>query len=1150
MIEFCHLHLHNEYSLLDGYGSAKAYVKRAKELGFTALGLTNHGNIDGLIKFQQECDKNKINPILGCEAYIVSDATQKIKGEKRGHVTLLIKNQQGYENLCKMLSWANLQGFYYKPRIDFDLLYDHCDGLVILTGCSATFLNLLGGEELLFDLKSRIKNDLYLEIMPHDMQEQKETNKLCDELSLKYKIPLVATNDCHYILPEDSKVQEVLLAIQTKALMSDPTRYRFSINGLYLKTHQEMQSSFSEQGCFSQEDVIDALTTTIEIVEKCKGFRIKKQDIYLPSVPGQIGEPGEFIWKIAEENLLKLADEQSFSTERLNQYFDRLGEEWKIINGKHFAPYFCVVYELVQWCHKNDIMTGPGRGSVGGSLLAYLLRITTVDPIRFNLLFSRFIAEDRIDYPDIDLDFEDTKRHLIREHLEDLYGRDNISSISTFLSMKGRSAIRDVARVFEIPNFEVDAFAKAVGIEEGDDGLIAETAKKTAEGRAFASKYPKELEIAIKLEGQIRGRGQHAAAVVISADNLTLGIRGNLVSISDMIVSNWDMSDSEYVGLMKLDILGLNTLSILNEAKRLIGLNKKKAMFYCSKSGCYFVEDRDEFRNSFEAGLYHEIPFDFEKIPLDNKAVFKNVSDGNTVGVFQLNTHFVTKQLKQIRCDNINQWSDIIALVRPGPFDSGMTQDYIDRKHGKKWSKKHPVYEKIVIDTFGVIIYQEQIMEIVNKVAGLSYVIADKIRKAVAKKLDKKELKPFENAFIDGCIKTKTLSEQEAKEFWEALQSYARYVFNRSHSIEYAVVGYWTAYIKHYWPNEFICAALTYGSDAKKEEIIEEAYRLGLTLILPRVGVSDAIKWIVKDDALYVPFIEIKGVGEKTAIQCTTLQPKEKIVQGFFKRQMKEKGKTKLETILEEIGGFGGEPTITDFSRYFSFRVDIDKRPQYPKLIKKIPFGFAETEICRFLKLDVLRGELNLIKQKIFSGHNNLDSCLSCLLSKETEYGPVPPSPGKFNIAIWGEAPGKDEDSQGIGFIGKSGELLWKELSRYDLYREDFHISNCCKCWPSKSKTPNKANIEQCWRWNQIEIMSLDPCLILVFGNTGLKTFSDKDSGIISLSGTTTWSEKVGCWICWSIHPSAVLHNSSNKQLFENGIKNFTDKIKLLGGLP
>lgn len=926
MDQFTHLHVHNEFSLLDGYGSAKACVKRAKELGFISLGLTNHGNIDGLIKFQQECDKNKIIPILGCEAYIVPDAKQNIKGEKRGHVTLLIKNQQGYENLCKMLTWANLQGFYYKPRIDFDLLYDHCDGLVILTGCSSTFLNISGGETLLCDLQDKIKEDLYVEIMPHDMEEQKEVNKLCDALSLKYKIPLVATNDCHYILPEDEQVQEVLLAIQTKTVMSDPKRYRFSVGGLYLKTAQEMREAFIKQGVFSSLDIAESIAMTIEIVEKCKDFHIKKQDIYLPTVPGQEGDPGEFIWSVGEKRLIRLANEQGFSTEKFNQYFDRLSEEWKLINAKNFAAYFCIVYELVRWCKNNDITVGPGRGSVGGSLLCYLLQITTIDPIYHNLLFSRFIAEDRIDFPDIDLDFSDNKRHLVREHLEELYNRNNISSISTFLSMKGRAAIRDVTRVFEIPNSDVDTFAKAISPHDEDgDGLIAYAAKETKEGKAFAQKYPKELEIAIKLEGQVRGRGQHAAAVIISADNLTSGTRGNLVSVSDMIVSNWDMADSEYVGLMKLDVLGLNTMSILNEVKKLIGLNKKKTMFYHPESDCYFVEEYNKMGTDFDSGLCEAIDFDFEKIPLNDPNVYNDVSAGNTVGIFQMSAWATTKLAKKIKCENIDQWSDIIALVRPGPADSGMTENYVKRKNGEKWKKKHPTYEHVVEKTFGIVCYQEQVMEIIHKVAGLPYVTADKIRKVIGKKRNKKEFKPFEDAFIEGCLKMNTLSEKEAKEFWEMLQACANYLFNRSHSIEYAIIGYWTAYVKHYWPNEFICAALTYGSDAKKEELIEEAYRLGLTLVLPRVSISDAVKWIVKDDALYAPFIEIKGIGEKTAIQCTTLRSTtgNGSQKGFFSMAPKEKPKTKLESILEEIGSFNGQPKIKDFSKYFSFRVNI-----------------------------------------------------------------------------------------------------------------------------------------------------------------------------------------------------------------------------------
>ncbi len=1111
--DFCHLHVHNEFSLLDGFGSARAYVKRAKELGFDYLGLTNHGNIDGLIQFQKACDQKGVSPVMGCEAYIVPDLTIKAKGEKRGHITILVKNQQGFENLCQMLTVANLEGFYYKPRIDFALVKDHLEGLIFLTGCGSTFLALPGGEELLAVLSE--KSEVYLEIMPHSMDDQKKINRLCSELAAKYGLKMVATNDAHYILPDEDKIHEVLLAIQTKAKMSDANRFRFVEKGLCLRTADEMIDAFNTQDVLDNRQIRQAIKNTVEIAEKCKDFRIRKQDIYLPTVPGYENvDCSDFLQNECSIRLNELVKNGNWSREKFQAYKARIDEGWELINKKNFASYFMVVWELINWCHKNDLMVGPGRGSVGGSLIAYLLGITTVDPIKFNLLFSRFIAANRIDYPDIDMDFEDKKRHLVREHLEKLYGKNNVTSISTFLTMKGRAAIRDVARVFDIPLEEVDPFAKMIEAAEGEDDAIS-IASKSEAGKDFYEKHPEVVKIAIKLEGQVRGTGQHAAGVIISADDLTQGTRGNLAVRSGLIVSNWNMADSEFVGLMKLDVLGLNTLSILSETKRLVKEN-------------------------------HDLDIVFESIPLDDKAVYKEISAGNNVGVFQLSAWATTKLAKEIKCSNIGELSDIIALVRPGPTNSGMTSDYIKRKHGARWKKKHPIYEAIVTNTYGVVAYQEQVMEIIHKVAGLPYVTADKIRKIIGKKRDPKEFKPFEEAFIKGCSDMNTLSEDEAKEFWVALQETASYLFNRSHSIEYAILGFWTAWCKKYYPPEFICASLTYGSEGKKNELIKEAYRIGLNVILPQRDTPDPSKWTTRGSNLYIPFVEIKGIGEKTALQPlnSTVTTKKEVKKapkvfktkpvGFFSKQqepiiqmntiIKETTKektSKLAKVLEEIASLDLQQDTKKLSEYFSFEIQTKK----------------STSQSRIQKLNGI------------AGLSDLDKCYSCPLGSECEYGPVSPSKGKYNIMIVGEAPGKDEDKDGQGFVGKAGQLLWEVLATHKLFREQFYITNICKCYPKITKTPNQDCIEKCSSWLLEEIKQIQPALILAFGNTSLKGLKSKYTKITEANGQTEMNPYVSSTVNWCIHPSAVLHNPANQALFEEGINHFTRTITQLGGL-
>lgn len=1123
-MNFCHLHLHNEFSFLDGYGSAKAYAKRAKELGFTHMGLTNHANIDGSIRFQDACKKEGIIPIHGCEFYIVPDEFQKIKGEKRGHITVLVKDEQGWQNLCQMLTIANLDGFYYRPRIGYKNFLEHCQGLVVLTGCSSSILLKDPSEkslDFLSSLYEKIGSDLYLEVMPHQLDGQEKINILC--LNLKDQTPemkLVATNDCHYILPEDSEAQEVLLAIQTKAKWSDPDRFQFTIKGLlYLTDEQEMCDKFIAQNILSDGQIEEALDSTMEIAKKCK-FQIAKKDISLPKLPIQNDvKSGDFIWDLAFAELHRIGD--SWPAEKLELYAERLEEEWKLVNEKNFSRYFVIVWELVAWCKKNKILTGPARGSAGGSLLAYLLGITTaIDPIEYGLLFARFISPDRIDYPDIDIDFEDAKRHQIREHLESLYGKDHISSLSTFFTMKGRGCIRDVARVFDVPLSEVDEFAKTIdaGEEWGSGGSIESAAKD----HWFCAKYPKIIELAIKLEGQVRGAGQHAAAVIVSGENLREGSRGNLVMRSEEAVANWDMKDSEYIGLMKLDILGLNTLSVLNEAKRLIELKQK-----------------EEFK--------------FEEIPLDDDRVYQSLYEGKTNGVFQFSTRATTNLAKQIRAKNIFDLADIIALVRPGPSDSGMTDTYVKRRNENlKWDKKNSIYEEITKNTFGVVVYQEQVMEIINRVAGLSWQMADRIRKVIGKKRDAKEFKPYEDAFIQGCQKMKTLSKKEAIEFWEALQSHARYSFNKSHSIAYAIIGYWCCYLKLHNPTEFICAALTYGSENKKEDLIKEAASMGLKIIPPKIGISDAITWVAKEDSLYIPFIEIKGIGDAAARKCGEMKAKTvSFNKGFFWPSQKNDiapkiNNKKIDTLLNKIGAYSKE-SPEDLSEYFSFKIPTDKPKIHTTLKQLFPAydGKSNWHTLDFTK--PLPGE-SLIYEKSFVPKKSLTRCGDCSLRKECK-APVPSSPGVFNLAIIGEGPGKEEDEAGKGFVGRSGKMLWDELDFYGLTRTDFHVGNGEKCYPAQSRTPNAEQLKICSeKWLFPELKEINCKLVLAFGNTGLQVFAGKKSGITLASGTTEWCEKANAWICYCVHPSFVLHqdNSENRKLFKDGIANFINKIGLL----
>lgn len=902
-MSFCHLHVHNEFSFLDGMGSADEYAAKAKELGQQYIALTNHGNMDGLIKFQKACEKYGVSPIMGCEAYIVSDLSVKEKGEKRNHITLLIKNQQGFENLSKMLTVANFKGFYYKPRIDIETLYNHCDGLIVLSGCSMGVLGMadVNISELVYDMRSRLKKDFYLEVMPHEFKDQKITNKNAIIYSQETGVKLVATNDCHYVNIDDAESHEVLLAMQTQAKWKDKERFRFGTKGLFLCSEKQMRHKFLKQGILNLQQIDEAISSTMEIAGKCSGFKINKQKIFLPIVPQyKDKDQYQFLFAITKKKLQVLIDDLDLDKGEAKVYKDRLEEEWGLIQDKGFVPYFCIVKELIDWCDSQGIMIGAGRGSVGGSLVAYLLGITCVDPIKYNLLFSRFINEDRNDLPDIDLDFEDTKREKVKNHLRELYGENNIASISTFLSMKGKAVIRDVARVFDVPLKEVDEFAKSISYYEEGDAI--EAACQTAVGKKFLKKYPQVIRHALRLEGLNKAVGQHAAACIISADDLTKGTKCSLAIRKDQITSNWDMEDSEHMGLMKLDVLGLNTLSVLNEFSKMVLENHGKKI-------------------------------DFKSLPLNDRKVYQQIAEGQNIGIFQISGWATNKLAPEINAKNIFGLSDLVALSRPGTSDSGMTDIYIERLKNKDWERKHEVFEKITASTKGIIVYQEQIMEVIYKVAGLSYSIADKIRKIISKKRDVKEFQKYKTMFVKGCLKQGYFSRQEALEFWEMLQAHAHYSFNKSHSIAYAITAYWTAWARCHYPIEFVCSLLNCGSDneQKKKEYIAEANRLGLEIKLPTLGKSDPLKWIVKDEVLYVPFIEIKGIGEKMIEKYLAGKSEKgktrKTMKGFFDIEDSQeailvgKESNKLNGILERIRELKDEGNQAELQKYFSFDI-------------------------------------------------------------------------------------------------------------------------------------------------------------------------------------------------------------------------------------
>jgi DNA polymerase-3 subunit alpha len=1119
--DFVHLHVHSEHSLLDGLGSPKAYADRAAELGFLALAVTDHGNIDAHLKWQKACTVVGIKPILGCEMYLVSDMRSKEKKDFHGHVTVLVKDLAGWQALARMLTVANLEGFYYKPRLDFQTFLHNADrGLIVMTGCSSSFLMMPKGVEFLIELGKNRGIDCCLEVMPHLTDDQKRMNKLCCDLGQKYDLPLVATNDCHYVLADHTKAQEVLLAIQRQAKWSDKDRWRFLIDGLYLRTAGEMIEIFKDQGVLSRQQYYRAVINTVAVAERCWSFELPKQDVLLPLTcyEKETKVPAfNILGDLCQSRIEELRRARAWSEE----YHKRFQYEMEIIKKKDFARYFLIVCEIIEWCKKQGIMVGPGRGSVGGSLVAYLLDITQVDPLRYGLLFERFISEDRIDHPDIDLDFEDIKCSLVRQHLEEEYGKYNIVGISTFLRMKGRAVIRDVGRVFNLPMSEIDLFAKSIRQDMHEEGVVKDSGE-TKEGKEFARRYPEEFGLMTCLEGTIRGAGQHPAGLIVSVGDLRDGKNGNICLRSDQLVCNWDMDDCEHNGLIKIDVLKLGTLTVLNEAKRLLFQRLMDTLYFFPESDCWFV---DKAGGLGDLKVKEIGKFDYVSLPLNDRKIFDSLSRGETSGIFQFSGHATRDLCEKMGVDSFGDMVAIVALARPGPADSGMTDLYVRRKKGERWIPLHPAYEAITKETYGVVIYQEQMMKAMTDLAGFSNSDADRIRKVIGKKRKAEEFEPYREAFLEGCRKKKTLTEKQADEFWQGLLEWAHYGFVKAHAVEYAMIGYWACWLKLYHPMEFFCAYLTYGTESDKGEVIREAERSGLGIVTPKIGFSDARRWIARDRKLYMPFAEIKGVGEAQADKCAEMKRSAFLSgsvgrKGFFDLQEDQsnvpKNGTKIEKLLAEIKAF--DP-------------DLSARPE--NCLDYFQYPISEQEDVRE-KIAILnrRAVLDL----------EVKNCDTCGLRSQATQA-VLSSLGMYNVLALGEAPGYDENHEGRGFVGDAGQLLWNELALYGITRRMLHVGNCCKCWPSRTKTPSKVEIDACFgKWMAPEIRSMDCRLIVAMGNIPLYALSGRDSGISSMSGQTEWIAKVRAWVVWCVHPAAVLRKRRvNIGLFQKGIEAFAE---------
>ncbi|HXV47916.1 MAG TPA: DNA polymerase III subunit alpha, partial [Candidatus Binatia bacterium] len=836
---FVHLHCHTEYSLLDGANKVDRMFGRIKALEQPAVAMTDHGNMFGAIEFYREAIHHGIKPIIGCEIYVAPNSRFERKGVDRGpkeynnHLILLAMNNEGYRNLCKLVSLGYMEGFYYKPRIDKELLKELNGGLIALSACLQGEIS----QTLLYGNYERAKaaaeqyaaifgDRYYIEIQDNKLADQEKVNRLLVELAKELSIPVVATNDCHYGERDDFHAHDVLLCVQTGKTVDDDNRLKLETDELYLKSAAEMARGF--------EYCPDAVERTAEVAARCN-VEIEFGRYHFPNYtpPKEIGLDDyldELAHKGLEERLEGVAD-----PELRRSYQERLDYELDVIKRMQFPGYFLVVADFINYAKAHGIPVGPGRGSSAGSLVAYALRITDLDPIRHVLLFERFLNPERRSMPDIDVDFCIRGRAQVIQYVKEKYGADRVAQIATFGTLKAKAAIKDVGRALGFSFAEADAIAKLIPApKQGFDYPLTEAMRMEPRLGELMKSDPRVktlMDHALRLEGLVRHASTHAAGVVLS--NLPLVDHCPLfVDKEGGIVTQYEMTWVEKIGLVKFDFLGLKTLTLLHDCVKLIEVTRGDKI-------------------------------DLNGLPLDDKKTYRTLSSGNTTGVFQLESTGIREMTVKIRPNCFEDLVAILALYRPGPLDSGMAEDYIKRKNGKEKIKYlHPLLETILKDTYGVIVYQEQVMQTAQVLAGYSMGEADILRRAMGKK-DPEEMAAQRERFVEGA-KAKNLDEKIATEVFDQMETFARYGFNKSHSAAYALVSYQTAYLKTHYPVEFMAALMTseMGDTDKVIKNLAECRDKGIVVLAPDVNESLA-DFTPVGEKIRFGLAGVKNVGEK-----------------------------------------------------------------------------------------------------------------------------------------------------------------------------------------------------------------------------------------------------------------------------------------------
>jgi len=850
------LHVHTHYSLMDGVATPQEYVNRAVELGMQAIAITDHGTLSGHREMYRAAKEAGIKPILGIEGYMTTDmADKRAKADRTDpldqnyhHIVLLAKNQQGLENLNKINEIAWTEGFFSKPRFDFDTLAKYKEGIIVTSACLSGWIakaveldELAVAKKHVAWFKETFGNDYYIEVMPHNPEN---VNKGLIDLAKSMGVKIVVTPDCHHSDTSQKEIQELMLILNTHAKLQKDVTYEkskkhkdmmdrldylygadrqmsFRSFDIHLLSYEEMKECMAKQGIENEEMFV----STNEISDKVEDYDIKSG---LNLLPVQYRNPGDELKKLALEGL----KERNLDTNQ--EYLDRLDEELQIIGEKNFEPYFLVVRNMLNWAKKEGIMVGPGRGSSAGSLLCYAIGITDIDPIKHGLLFFRFINPERNDFPDIDSDIQDSRRDEVKDYLVRQYR--HVASIATFLEFKDKGVVRDVSRALNIPLSDVNKVLKTV--DTWDDFCTSKNSSW------FREKYPEVVSFGDQLRGRIRGTGIHAAGVVTSKEPIfkyaPMETRNVTGSDDRMPVVAVDMEEAERIGLIKIDALGLKTLSVLKDTLDII-------------------EER------------YDKKIDLLKIDMDDKNVYQMLSDGYTKGVFQCEATPYTNLLIKMGVKNLSELAASNALVRPGAMNT-IGKDYIARKHGRQnINYLHQILKPFTEETYGCILYQEQVMQACVQLGGMTMAEADKVRKIIGKKKDAREFDVFKDQFIKGA--SKYIAPNDALDLWHDFEAHAGYSFNKSHAVAYSTLSYWTAWLKYHYPIEFMFALLKNekDKDARTEYLIE-AKRMGISIKLPHINDSD-IDFKIEGKGIRFGLTAIKFISDKIAERYISSRP-------------------------------------------------------------------------------------------------------------------------------------------------------------------------------------------------------------------------------------------------------------------------------------